>query len=441
MKSKLDYYILNDYSVGFEFEFYTKFKPDRLVGLLKENFKNKEILVEWKLEVDKTGKQVKKIKSKSETKPDKDQLKLEIDLSGGDKMYELITGPMNFYESQIILNKALKFIEVYGYTTDFSGIHLNVSKKNTNLGSINLIKFILDFDEERIYKVFPERRNNVFAATIKNLRFRNIFKNSAFNRNNINNFVYVYQDKYYGVNFTKMVKNYLEVRYMGGEDYQKKEPQIQELMLYFVWFLEKQLKDSTLTKDNLDTIEEKFEKESENFKKFHDPEEFQKNFPDIELTVDLKDNIEVIKTFYNRFDRVLWDLIINYNLDKCAINYDTDLGRLQIKGANITNAIELSELDIIDSKFKGHGNHLSFWNCEIEGSIIEECQLYGSNYTMSAKVVDCLYGKNNEFEQCYIFSNDPTHEINGTFKNCVLRKGRFSEELTMDDECILVEEI
>ena len=91
--------------------------------------------------------------------PDENNFKIEPDLSGGSNMVELVTGPMEFFTAKYYLLKILKFIQEYGYTTEKSSLHINISfngdRTKKKLTQLNVLKHILKTDEEEIYKVFP----------------------------------------------------------------------------------------------------------------------------------------------------------------------------------------------------------------------------------------------------------------------------------------------
>ena len=70
------------------------------------------------------------------------------------------------------LIKVLKWIKENGYTNDRCGIHFNISFNDEKMGSsfltrLNRLKFILDFDEDKIWKDYPNRKNSVYAKSIK----------------------------------------------------------------------------------------------------------------------------------------------------------------------------------------------------------------------------------------------------------------------------------
>ena len=48
-------------------------------------------------------------------------------MSLGSNGCEIITGPLDYFEAKFYLNKILKFIDDYAYTTDKTAIHYNIS--------------------------------------------------------------------------------------------------------------------------------------------------------------------------------------------------------------------------------------------------------------------------------------------------------------------------
>ena len=106
----------------------------------------------------------------SEFTPDENNFKLEPDYSGSANMCELITGPLDYYTAKYYLVKISKFIQKYGYTNDKSSIHYNVSfGSNGNLNDLNILKMILNLDEDEIYNIYPSRKGNVYAKSIRSI--------------------------------------------------------------------------------------------------------------------------------------------------------------------------------------------------------------------------------------------------------------------------------
>ena len=176
--------------VGFEFEFYVKdlsfYKTLEMMNIDLAPVKV------WGFR-----------KYHSDFTPDKDNFKIEPDLSGGSNMVELVTGPLDYYNAKYYLIKIINFVQKYGYTNDKCSIHFNLSFDNEekDLNDLNILKLILNTNEEEIYKAFPTRKGNVYAKSIKKIipykeyDFFNIPIEIVKNNMRLPN------DKYYGINF------------------------------------------------------------------------------------------------------------------------------------------------------------------------------------------------------------------------------------------------
>ena len=106
----------------------------------------------------------------SDIKTDSNNFKLEPDISGGANLCELITGPLNFYDAKFYLIKIIKFIQKYGYTNDKCSVHFNISfNGDKNLNDLNILKLILNTDEDEIYRYYPSRKDNVYVKSIKKI--------------------------------------------------------------------------------------------------------------------------------------------------------------------------------------------------------------------------------------------------------------------------------
>jgi len=201
--------------IGFEFEFYMKDLSF---------YKTLELLNQYLSPVKVWGFR----KYHSDMTPDSKNFKIEPDLSGGANMVELVTGPLDYFEAKFHLNKLLKFIQTYGYTNDKCSIHFNISFKDEcekNLNDLNVLKLVLTMDEDEIYYVYPMRKNNVYAKSVKNII---PYKDYDFNNipiDVIKNNLMLPDDKYYGINFLHINNpketQRLEFRYIGGKDYEK----------------------------------------------------------------------------------------------------------------------------------------------------------------------------------------------------------------------------
>jgi len=164
------YEILSSSKVGIEFEFFTEQKPNSAAKDISKALGKKVVVP---VSVKGFGEEEKGTYH-SDLEPTATMFKLEKDFSGGRDMYEMITGPLAYEEARIIVIKMLQWIKEKGWTNSKCAIHLNVSfndfkaKLRVPLINLNILKFILSFDEEFVYSRFPNRKDSVYAKSIDN---------------------------------------------------------------------------------------------------------------------------------------------------------------------------------------------------------------------------------------------------------------------------------
>ena len=143
-------------------------------------------------------------KAHSDFVPSAEEFKIEPDMSGGKGLAELVTGPISYRNARLVVIKMLKWISENGYTNDRASIHINLSFDKKYLedkdlvSKMNVLKFILEFDEKQIYKFFPERENSTYAKSVKWVMPK--IEAFHFDGNHIasNNFKFA-DTKYYGI--------------------------------------------------------------------------------------------------------------------------------------------------------------------------------------------------------------------------------------------------
>lgn len=417
--------------VGWEFEFYSKMPRENIASKLSA------IL----------GKNVRAFyKYHSPYKPTKDTMKLEPDFSGGVSMHELISGPMPYYESLSVLIRVLKWIDENGWTDRNSAIQFNISFDKSDLASlpdlqvINRLKYVLGLDEEYILSRFPERRESVYAKSIKRVSAVNKFikpgpivmPNSEMYR--------VINDKNSGVNFNKLRKNYLEIRYLGGKDYQKKYKEIRECMDYVIEYTfaalqnnenytEKEIQEMTKI------VREIYDKSS----KINSLDLIAENYPDLKVLVDLRSDPETLKTFFPKVREVLYDLVVINNITSGYVNIDTQISKSQIKDVKTKKAYELIGYDIVDSEIRGYIERCRLINTEVTLSEVNDCELMGANVIKKSKVLDTEIRPGNEISDSYI--DIGTLPIGGEIYGGVIRSGYITPLAQISEETEIVSDL
>ena len=194
--------ILNASLIGVEFEFYSNYEVEETRNQLKELL-GRDIQVETK--------------EHSSFQPDEKTFKIEPDMSGGKDLIKLVTGSIQYRNARIMIIRMLEWIRKNGYTTERSSINLNLSFQKDRIddknivSKMNTLKFILEFNEDQIYKLFPDRKDSIHAKSIKWAMPKQ--ESFHFGETSISELNFNFPNtEYYGVNFDKKSKNYLEFK-------------------------------------------------------------------------------------------------------------------------------------------------------------------------------------------------------------------------------------
>jgi hypothetical protein len=416
---------LNAAVIGFEFEFFSNMVRGRIIESLSKLLGKKIIL---------TSKYHSKVPVNSDT------FKLEPDYSGGSKMNELITGPMSYSEAMPVLIKVLRWIDENGWTNDKCAFQFSISfdkmRKDvvTRMENLDKLQFILGLDEGVIYSKFGNRTNNVYAKSIKKIVPRNRFT-SIDDLVTIDPKIFkLPDDKYYGANFTKLKDGYIEIRYLGGRDYQKKITEIREIIDYVIIHLYNILSGRTqYSQKDLETLKQMMREYSKVVKSFSDPRAFFMHYPDIHLLVDLKGFEEGIKTYYPMIREKIFDLIVEGGVRHGFFNYDTSTGRFQLKDARCRDASYITDIDLLDCDIKGSKLlNCNMYGCSVKNSQLEECQLFTGNTVSNSKLKSTSVDYSNHLDECYIDCEDKI--IDCDIKGGVIRKADLGRNSKVSDE-------
>lgn len=414
--------VLNASQMGIEFEFYSNLE-------LEETQESVSKLLGRKIKLEE--------KAHSDFQPSADVFKMEPDMSGGAGLIELVTGPMPYRSARLVIMKMLGWIRENGYTSDRASIHLNMSfnpdylEDKDMIQHMNVMKFILEFDEARVYKYFPNRENSTYAKSIKWI----MPKHEAFYYNedliSSDNFTFA-NTKYYGINFEKAQKNYLEFRYIGGKDYEKRTDDILHLADSFIMSIWNSTSNPRFTSANKIELRRILQKNAPLMAMLKDYNAVNKYWPKINILVDLQDNPQVISVQWDRFKNKVLELLSNGSMEEGIINYDSDYSMVQVKDGKFGAAYLLDGFEFVDCELSGNIENSSIYGGKVKGAQILRSQVYKGCEIMDSKVESSYVHGSCELKNCYVFGRDGIFK--GKMIGGIFREGgvgpyaRFSDE-------------
>lgn len=411
--------------VGFEFEFYLKDLS---------YYKTLEVLNQELSPVKVWGFR----QYHSNFTPDANNFKIEPDLSGGSNMVELVTGPLDFYDAKYYLIKIIKFIQNYGYTNEKCSIHFNLSFNDDemDLNDINILKLILNTDEDEIYRAYPSRKGNVYAKSVKTIIPYKEYDFFNIPIGVIKNNMRLPNDKYYGINFTNMTNDKksqrLEFRYIGGKDYEKNIGQL-------IYFLERFIinvsdcVDVDFNSEDINKLEEYLEENITNYKNLSNYDNFIVDFPTIHIQVDQDNAYDVISAYYDKIYTKLFNLIENTeDLSECIVNYITTTQMIEVVDARIKTTGTIRGYDMINCKVEGIFDDCYFIGSEVNDSQLTKSKLQHSD-AENSKILNC-HVEASTLNNCYFMDG----YLNGDMVGGIYRSGKLGPYASMDSDVKIV---
>jgi hypothetical protein len=356
---------------------------------------------------------------------------------------ELVTGPMSYKDARNVLIKVFEWIKDNGYTNERCSIHANISIDSNKLPTLvgipqmNVAKFILDFDEGRIYDVFPQRKDSVYARSIKNLRPNKIMFYSPSLEEFSRSTIATPDEKYFGVNFLKLEKGYLEYRYMGGKDYHTKARKILSLVDYYILHMFNTLNfNGQYSQVDRAKFKGIMEKQEIIYKSFIKYGEFKKNYPDIELSMDMIKDDQTLSAVWGNLREKLFDLVVTGGMTKGKFNYDTDLGRFQLQDTKLNNC-KVEDIEFINCEIQGVIDRSWFYNSTIKNSRITNSWAMKENVFEFSKIADTPLHVTNVCNDCFI--ENKRFIINCEVNKGVIRNGEIGKLAKVSKDTMIVE--
>jgi hypothetical protein len=352
-------------------------------------------------------------------------------------MVELVTGPLDYYDAKYYLIKIVKFIQNYGYTNEKSSIHFNLSfNGDKNLNDLNTLKLILNTDEDEIYRVYPSRKDNVYAKSVKKMIPFKEYDFFNISIDVVKNNLRLPNDKYYGINFlhinNEKESQRLELRYIGGKDYEKNIGNLIYFMDRFIINVYDSI-DVAFNSEDVIKLEEHLEKNISKFKNISKYDNFIVDFPTIQIQIDQNNNYDMVSAYYNKIFNKIFNLVDGCdNLTECIINYVTATQVMEVVDATIKTTSIIKNYDLLNCRVEGIFEDCLLVGTEITNSQLTKCKLQYAEATKT-KVLNCKV-EGSQLTDCYFQDG----YLNGDMFGGVYRSGKLGPYATMDSDVKVV---
>jgi len=304
------------------------------------------------------------------------------------------------------------------------------------ISEMDVSRLILKFDESYIYKRLNEQIGSPFAMSIKRLTPINGYVNVRRLSRSLNNNFNLPNSNFYGIDFSSQPMGVLGFNYIGGKDYPSKNSDVMEILEYYVIKTYQSLNETEYTKFEIDEMD-RLTKDLERAQLgYYDMNEFIRLFPDIKIAVDLKMNEQVIKAHWSNIRNTLFETITGCHITKGEINYDTTIGKFQLRNCDIRGA-SLNNFDLVKCKVNGVLENCELRNCEIEKSRIYSSDLVRGNKVKRSYLYGVKAGQENELNECCVSNNGEI--LNCTINESVVKFAGLGKNVKLDEGTVIVQ--
>ena len=419
--------------IGFSADFFSPIKRERIATKLSESLRRKVVYSD----VYKTG-----------VEPTDTVFKLYPNFFGGFKMNTIETGAMPYNEGLNVLLKTMNIIDELGFTSKKCKMKIRVWHDGTDLGCstmehLNITKFMLNINEAEIlgfWKQFNSER--VWQSSLKYVYPKNVFMTdigpSMLENASTTSMKYP-SSKFFGVGFDNITKGYVELRYVSGQNYQRKKMQIAQLLNSAIENVHESLSKRGYNDIEYNKMSKIVSDQREMVDGMKTYENFRTKYPLISLYCDLKNNDEILVQRFPEIRDRLFDLVVYGNMKAGKVNLDSSNGRLQVRESYIHDGFAINGIDFFNCKIEGDFNNCGFQSCLIRGSSVRNSSLYSNNEVRGTAMFECSFiGGSNTLIEAYV-DNSNDKPIEADIRESVIRRGVITMNSDVDDATEIIE--
>lgn len=367
--------------------------------------------------------------------------------------YRLETGFLTYRDARLITISLFSWVEKFGmadknhnffYDIKFVDAEAGPFKgtlffKGISIQKIDKLKFILEFDEEKVYKVFPSRRYGFNTKSI--LRF-------DINQRFIPREASIVDPKFYsvpntiesGVNFELLSQGFLRLQYIGGQDYVKKPQEVLDILNDFCLCAWEAASNPKFTKDNIAKFEKIVQKQNKVREAYIDYSVFKKNYPDITFTVDLNEDHRTLDYYYSIIKDRIFDLLSSskFSGNEFFLNYDSNISALQVKEAKINCQGNISNVEFVNCEIKfGNFKLCDFYDCKVEDARVTQSNFYLDSDIIRCLFIDSFANRTTILDNTEVLGVNSV--VNGKVEKGIIRSGKIGEHAEISKGTIVLQ--
>jgi len=168
---------------------------------------------------------------------------------------------------------------------------------------------------------------------------------------------------------------------------------------------------------------------------FYDPDIFLREFEGIKVLVNLKKNVQVLKTFWTSIRGPLFEMIIGGGLREGIFNYDSDLGRFQLKKGTLVSSLTKG-VDLVSCNLMGVFENCTLTSCKVIKGRLYNAKILSNNQISESFLGNCTANTGNEIINSIVENNDEM--LNCKITNSVVKFATLGKAAKIDESSTII---
>lgn len=318
--------------------------------------------------------------------------------------YEIKTSLYSYFEAIFVLPKILDLLKsLKTYNNSYLYFNIGFNKDFCNISQINIVKFILEFDENFILKNLCDSTKNGSLEKLTDIKPQNLEVCANDIKSQLEMLKYTDETDIYGITFDKLNLGYISFKYAKNINYRNKWEEILKCINHTIITIYNTSMDPNLNKDEIDELDKLNKKYKDILSSFGCYELFKEKYKNIKLTSDLNNDISVVNIIFPSIKDKLFDIVVRNEIKDAEINYDSDVSKLQIKNLELHKCYHIYNVDIVECEIENCTLHdCDIYDSKINKSTIVNCNLFGYANCNEDIIKNCFVSRNIQLKDCHV---------------------------------------
>jgi len=322
-----------------------------------------------------------------------------------DGKYCIVKTPQyNYYEALFVFPKILELLKnLKDNKNSYVYFKLGFNESFCNLSQLNVMKFVLEFNEDYILKHLSDLTLDGNFEKLTDIKPFDLESCLDTIKKRLDTLKYTDDDGTYGIDFSTIKLGYITFKYAQEINYRNKWEELLKCINHTIITLYNTSMSYDFTDEEAKKISELDDKYKSISGAFGCYESFKEKYKGIKLTKDLNTDSMDIDLIFPAIKEKLFDIIIKCDIKEAEINYDSDVSRLQLKNLEVKKCYHLNGVDIVDSEL----TNCTLRNCDVydtklDKSSIFKCNLFGYADCKECRFTDSYISRNIKLKDCYV---------------------------------------